>query len=214
MILPLGYLFTLTRDVRKLTALLLIVGLSWGVNGHALANTQQVEVSQEIWGQYQGQDILRFTLENQQGMQVSVTNWGAYVTSMIVPDRNGTLEDVVLGYDSADAYVQDCCYNGATVGRYANRIAGGRFNIDGKPVQLSVKTDGGNKGNHLHGGDQGFNKKLWHAEQVGERVEMRYLSVDGEEGYPGNVQIKVIFSLNSDNEFKIRFILFRIFILI
>ncbi|MEH6712066.1 MAG: aldose epimerase family protein [Paraglaciecola polaris] len=205
MILPLGYLFTLTRDVRKLTALLLIVGLSWGVNGHALANTQQVEVSQEIWGQYQGQDILRFTLKNQQGMQVSVTNWGAYVTSMIVPDRNGTLEDVVLGYDSADAYVQDCCYNGATVGRYANRIAGGRFNIDGKPVQLSVKTDGGNKGNHLHGGDQGFNKKLWHAEQVGERVEMRYLSVDGEEGYPGNVQIKVIFSLNNDNEFKIRF---------
>lgn len=177
---------------------------AWADNQHE-SNIQKIVVNQEIWGKYNGQNILRFTLQNDKGMQVSVSNWGAYVTSIIIPDRNGKLEDVILGYDSADAYVHDCCYNGATVGRYANRIAAGRFVLDGKTVQLSVKADGGNKGNHLHGGERGFNKKLWQAKQVGDRIEMHYLSVDGEEGYPGEIQIKVVFSLNNNNEFKISF---------
>ncbi|WP_205967687.1 aldose epimerase family protein [Paraglaciecola sp. 20A4] len=187
------------------TALVLLLLATVIVNASAFANSEQVTVSKEVWGHYQGQNILQFTLENKNGMQVSLTNWGAYVTSINVPDRNGKLEDVILGYDSAQAYVDDCCYNGATVGRFANRIAGGRFYIDGKKIQLSVKTNGGNKGNHAHGGEQGFNKKLWQAKQVDEKVEMRYLSPDGEEGYPGNAQISVLFSLNNDNEFSVTF---------
>ena len=175
----------------------------------ALLNAQEdkydVVVTQEVWGQYEGEEIKRFTLSNQHGMRVSVTNWGAYVTSIVVPDKQGTFEDVVLGYDSADEYVHDCCYNGATVGRFANRIAGGRFQIDGKPVQLSVKRDGGNKGNHAHGGEVGFNKKLWHARQVPGGVEMRYLSLDGEEGYPGNANVTVLYRLNANNEFTVSF---------
>tara|TARA_R110000744_G_scaffold74005_1_gene147948 strand:- start:1817 stop:3061 length:1245 start_codon:yes stop_codon:yes gene_type:complete len=175
----------------------------------ALLNAQEGEsdvvVTQEVWGQYEGEEIKRFTLSNQYGMRVSVTNWGAYVTSIVVPDKKGAFEDVVLGYDSADEYVQDCCYNGATVGRFANRIAGGHFRIDGKPVQLSVKRDGGNKGNHAHGGEVGFNKKLWHARQVRGGVEMRYLSLDGEEGYPGNANVTVLYRLNANNEFTVSF---------
>ena len=175
----------------------------------ALLNAQEGEsnvvVTQEVWGQYEGEEIKRFTLSNQYGMRVSVTNWGAYVTSIVVPDKQGAFEDVVLGYDSADEYVHDCCYNGATVGRFANRIAGGHFRIDGKPVQLSVKRDGGNKGNHAHGGEVGFNKKLWHARQVRGGVEMRYLSLDGEEGYPGNANVTVLYRLNANNEFTVSF---------
>ncbi len=175
----------------------------------ALLNAQEGEsdvvVTQEVWGQYEGEEIKRFTLSNQSGMRVSVTNWGAYVTSIVVPDKQGAFEDVVLGYDSADEYVHDCCYNGATVGRFANRIAGGHFRIDGKPVQLSVKRDGGNKGNHAHGGEVGFNKKLWHARQVRGGVEMRYLSLDGEEGYPGNANVTVLYRLNANNEFTVSF---------
>lgn len=175
----------------------------------ALLNAQEGEsdvvVTQEVWGQYEGEEIKRFTLSNQYGMRVSVTNWGAYVTSIVVPDKQGAFEDVVLGYDSADEYVRDCCYNGATVGRFANRIAGGHFRIDGKPVQLSVKRDGGNKGNHAHGGEVGFNKKLWHARQVRGGVEMRYLSLDGEEGYPGNANVTVLYRLNANNEFTVSF---------
>ncbi|GAC24689.1 aldose 1-epimerase [Paraglaciecola mesophila KMM 241] len=175
----------------------------------ALLNAQEGEsnvvVTQEVWGQYEGEEIKRFTLSNQYGMRVSVTNWGAYVTSIVVPDKQGAFEDVMLGYDSADEYVHDCCYNGATVGRFANRIAGGHFRIDGKPVQLSVKRDGGNKGNHAHGGEVGFNKKLWHARQVRGGVEMRYLSLDGEEGYPGNANVTVLYRLNANNEFTVSF---------
>tara|TARA_R110002167_G_scaffold181341_1_gene381587 strand:- start:32 stop:1252 length:1221 start_codon:yes stop_codon:yes gene_type:complete len=185
------------------SSLLFSTHLRAGEQGES--DTVHVTISQEVWGQYKGQDILRFTLQNQQGMQVSVINWGAYVTSVRVPDRNGVIEDVILGYDSAEAYVHDCCYNGATVGRYANRIEGGRFVIDGKTIQLTVKADGGNKGNHLHGGEQGFNKKLWQARRVRNHVEMEYLSLDTEEGYPGNTLVKVLFSLTNNNEFKISF---------
>ncbi|MBU3019170.1 galactose mutarotase [Paraglaciecola agarilytica] len=171
----------------------------------AQGNEPLVSIREEVWGHYQGQDIKRFTLSNDNGMQVSVTNWGAYVTSILVPDKNGLIEDVVLGYDSAEEYINDCCYNGATVGRFANRIAGGRFQVDGKAVQLSVKQAGGNKGNHAHGGEVGFNKRLWQAKLTANGVEMHYLSPDGEEGYPGNAQVSVRYSLNKDNEFTVHF---------
>lgn len=216
MMLPLSTMPFLTINVIRCCArlgyLLLMISVALTVNSQTLQEdnqgnlkTGQVSVKQEIWGQYNGQDISRFTLQNSQGMQVSVTNWGAYVTSIKVPDRHAKFEDVILGYDNAQDYLDDCCFNGATVGRYANRIAAGRFDIDGETIQLSVKSNGGNKGNHLHGGEQGFNKKLWQAQQVGNHVEMSYLSVDGEEGYPGNLQVKVIFNLDNNNGFKISF---------
>lgn len=206
----LSYLYKMGRGFR-FSVFLLIMSLPWSAYSQTSSSAQskikatQVTITEEIWGQYKGHEIQRFTFKNAKGMQVSVTNWGAYVTSILVPNKNAKFEDVILGYDTAKEYVDDCCFNGATVGRFANRIANGRFDIDEETIQLSVKSTGGNKGNHLHGGEKGFNKKLWRAQQVGNQVEMFYLSQDGEEGYPGNLSAKVVFSLDNNNGFKISY---------
>jgi aldose 1-epimerase len=150
-----------------------------------------------------GQEAFLYTLTNRSGMQVTITNYGAAVTSLLAPDRNGKLEDVVLGYDSLSGYVKDKAYFGAIVGRYGNRIAGGRFTLDGKQYQLTIN-DGKN---HLHGGTHGFNKVLWKAEPMQtdstQSLKLTYLSPDGEEGYPGNVTVQVIYTLNDKNELVI-----------
>lgn len=172
---------------------------------HSRALTSVIEISEHPWGIYNSQVITRYTLSNSNGMQVSMTNWGAYVTSIMVPDKHGHIEDVILGYDTAQEYINDCCFNGASVGRVANRIAGGSFEINGEQVKLSTKQRGANKGHHLHGGEIGFNKKVWTARQISDGIEMQYLSPHGEEGYPGNLNIKAIFTLNNNDEFSIRY---------
>jgi aldose 1-epimerase len=143
-----------------------------------------------------------FTMTNTNGMQVKITNYGGIITSWTAPDKNGQYEDIVLGYDSLDHYVKNNPYFGAIIGRYGNRIAKGKFSLDGKNYNLAVN----NIGNHLHGGIIGYDKVLWTAEIIeGENTALKltYLSKDGEEGYPGNLQVTVIYTLTNDNELKI-----------
>jgi aldose 1-epimerase len=151
-----------------------------------------------------GQPVDLYLLTNQKGMSVAITNYGGTIVTLKVPDRKGASADVVLGYDSVAAYAAGKSYFGATIGRYGNRIAHGKFSLDGNTYTLP-KNDGDNT---LHGGLIGFNKKVWKAVTVPSEnasvLELTYLSVDGEEGFPGNLNVKVVFTLPQDkNELKI-----------
>ena len=147
-----------------------------------------------------GSEVYNFTLKNKAGMKMTISEFGATVISILVPDKNGKIEDVVLGYDKLDDYVNGTSYFGAIVGRYGNRIGKGKFSLDGIEYQLTIN-DGDN---HLHGGKIGFNKVLWKGEfsksDSGESVKLNYESADGEEGYPGKANISVIYTLTENNE--------------
>jgi aldose 1-epimerase len=148
-----------------------------------------------------GQTIDLFVLTNENGVEAAITNYGAILVSLKVPDRTGEFADVVLGYDTLDGYVGDTRFLGATIGRYANRIAGGTFTLDGVVYSLAR-----NRGeNHLHGGNRGFNKVRWEATVTGDALQLRYLSVDGEEGYPGNLSVEVTYTLTNDDELRIEY---------
>ena len=150
-----------------------------------------------------GREIDLYTLANKNGVEVDITNYGGRVVSIKTPDRNGKLDDIALGFDSADGYLKENPFFGALVGRYGNRIAKGRFKLNGVEYKLAVN-DGEN---HLHGGLKGFDKVLWKARDVSEgqtpRLELTYLSKDGEEGYPGNLSVTVVYSLSENNELRI-----------
>jgi aldose 1-epimerase len=151
-----------------------------------------------------GEVVKRFTLVNGHGMKVQVINYGAAITSLIVPDGKGALRDVVLGFDDIDGYLGAYGKNpyfGATIGRVANRTARGKFSLNGKDYQLTVN----NGENHLHGGINGFDKVLWDTYVDDEKVVFSYLSKDGEEGYPGIVLSNVTFRLTPQNVLDIKF---------
>jgi len=144
-----------------------------------------------------------FTFVNQNGLKAKVTSYGALLTELHVPDRDGKLGDVVLGFEDLESYVKGHPHFGCTTGRFANRIARGKFALNGKAYQLACN----NGPNHLHGGPKGIDKKVWSAVPVksakGEAIKFSYLSPDGEEGYPGNLQIEVTYTLTHDNELQI-----------
>jgi len=142
--------------------------------------------------------IREYTLKNKNGMIVKITNYGARITSIVAPDRDGNMADVTLGYDSVEGYINaiDRPYFGSVVGRYGNRIGKGRFSIDGAEYELATN----NGENHLHGGNMGFDKVVWGAEVVENGVKLTYLAKDGEEGYPGNLKLSVTYTLTDDNE--------------
>jgi len=144
-----------------------------------------------------------YTLTNASGASVSITNYGGIVTSIIVPDKDGNLGDVALGYDKVEKYVEGSPYFGCITGRYANRIRNGKFSIDGKEYTLAINNDP----NHLHGGEVGFDKVIWNAEpfssKAGNGLKLTRVSPDGEEGYPGNLSCTVIYTWTDDNELKI-----------
>ncbi len=150
-----------------------------------------------------GVPVKLFTMTNGDGMMVKVTNYGGIITELHVPDREGKLADVTHGFDSVTPYEGDVPYFGALIGRYGNRIAQGRFAIDGVPYQLDIN----NGANHLHGGSEGFHKQVWkaraftRADEVG--VTLQYTSADGEMGYPGKLQVEVEYQLNNANELKV-----------
>lgn len=151
-----------------------------------------------------GTAVQLYTLTNSRGTEVKITNYGATITSLKVADREGKLEDVVLGFDSLEGYLQPGVpYFGSIVGRYGNRIANARFSLDGQEYQLAAN-DGPN---HLHGGNKGYDKVLWQAEEVqsneGPALKLQYRSPDGEEGYPGNLDIAVTYTLTEADELKI-----------
>ena len=146
-----------------------------------------------------------YTLRNQNGMIMAVTDYGGIIVSLYVPDRQGNLADIVLGYDNVQTCIKGSPYFGAIVGRYANRICKGRFTLDGKAYTLARNNDG----NHLHGGLRGFDKVLWDAEPFetddGPGLKLHYLSKDGQEGYPGNLDVTVTYVLTNNNELKVDF---------
>ena len=141
-----------------------------------------------------------FTLTNRHGVRVRVSDFGALLISVETPDRNGRTAEITLGYDHLNQWIADTYYLGATVGRFGNRIANGRFTLDGKSYQLATNNAPAGIPCHLHGGIQGFNKVLWDHEILPDGVRLTYLSRDGEEGYPGNLTAVVTFTLNEDNE--------------
>jgi aldose 1-epimerase len=147
-----------------------------------------------------------FTLTNGHGLEMRAVTYGGIIVSLSVPDRDGTVADVVLGHDSLEEYLSDSSYFGAIIGRFANRIAGARFTVDGKPYQL-VANDGAN---HLHGGRTGFDRVVWQAAPLGTgdgaAVAMSYTSPDGEEGYPGNLNARVRYTLRERNELVVDFL--------
>ena len=149
--------------------------------------------------------LFRSTLTNRRGAEVKITNYGGIITSLKVPDRKGNRDDIVLGFDNLDAYLKGSPYFGAIIGRYANRIAKGRFTLNGHQYTLAVN----NGENHLHGGIKGFDKVVWTARPLkvpnGAALRLTYLSKDAEEGYPGNLSVRVIYTLTNANELKIEY---------
>ena len=148
-----------------------------------------------------GAEVQLFSLTNDQGMEVKITNYGAIITAVNVPDRNGKVDDVVLGHDTLEGYLNRSRYFGALCGRYANRIARGRFALNGNSYSLAVN----NGENHLHGGLKGFDKVVWHATEISDGLQLTYQSTDGEEGYPGNLETMVEYALTSGNELRIEY---------
>jgi len=151
-----------------------------------------------------GQKVDLYTLANENGMKISISNYGATVVNLLAPDRNGKLADVVLGFDSFAPYPVKSPYFGAIVGRYGNRIDKGRFTLDGKSYKLTLN-DGPN---HLHGGAKGFDKRIWKGEILKSNepsVEFTLHAADGEEGYPGNLVAVVTYTLTNKNEIRISY---------
>src|ERR1043166_6991977 len=149
----------------------------------------------------EGTPVDLFTLRNSQGAEAKISNYGGIVVSLKVPDRNGKMGDVVLGYDHLEGYLKETPYFGALVGRYGNRIAKGKFTLSGQQYTLATN----NGPNALHGGLRGFDKVVWEAKPSasGARLELHYLSKDGEEGYPGNLAVTAIYTLTDDNALRL-----------
>jgi aldose 1-epimerase len=158
------------------------------------------------YGTVDGKPVSLYTLTNARGMEVKITNYGGTITEVHVPDKNGTMADVVLGFDKLDGYLDKSPFFGCIAGRVANRIAKGKFTLDGKDYSLFVN----NGPNALHGGKKGFDKKVWEF-RAGEQipgfpaVDLHYQSPDGEEGYPGNLDAYVSYKLDDDNALHINY---------
>ena len=164
-----------------------------------------MKLTQRPFGQTPYGEATLHTFANDNGLEVSITNYGGAITSIIVPDRMGNPGDVVLGYDTVEEYVKHPRFMGALIGRYANRIAHGKFSLNGIEYQLAQN----NGANHLHGGVKAFHKVLWSAEseQLPHEavLHLTYFSKDGEENYPGNLSVKVDYVVNDHNEMEIRY---------
>jgi aldose 1-epimerase len=162
-------------------------------------------IEKRSWGTFDGKQVYLYTLRNSSGIKVTITNYGGTVTTVSAPDRNKKFEDVVLGFDSLAGYTSkaNTGYFGALIGRYANRLAHGTFTLDGK--QYHIPTNEG--ANTLHGGNRGFNQRVWDSKDVssaeGAALELHYLSPDGEEGFPGNLDVTVRYTLGNDNGLRI-----------
>ncbi len=164
------------------------------------------EVSRQPFGRTKdGKAVEIFTLRNSKGAEARISNYGGLVVSLKVPDRNGQMGDVVLGYDTLADYIKDTPYFGAMIGRYGNRIAKGKFTLDGKEYTLAVN----NGPNALHGGLKGFDKVVWTPKVLllpeGAALELRYVSKDGEEGYPGTLSVVAVYALTDDNALKLEY---------
>eukprot|EP01121_Diplochlamys_sp_Union-15-3_P006652 TRINITY_DN1715_c0_g1_i1.p1 TRINITY_DN1715_c0_g1~~TRINITY_DN1715_c0_g1_i1.p1 ORF type:complete len:372 (-),score=72.86 TRINITY_DN1715_c0_g1_i1:64-1128(-) len=163
------------------------------------------QITKQEWGKTsQGELVHLYTLKNKNGASTSILTYGGMVVSLLVPDRSGKLVDVVIGFDDLEGYQKDVAYIGALVGRYANRIAKGKFTLNGKEYTLACNHHGTN---HIHGGVHGFNSKVWKAEEKttdqGPSLILTCFSKDGEENYPGNLNVKVVYTFTDQNALRI-----------
>ena len=185
------------RISRVLTAVLWLLAI-------ALVAQAQGSITRQSFGKTEaGENVDLYTLRNTHGVEATITNYGGIVVSLKVPDRSGKFDDVVLGFNDLDSYLKPGPYFGALIGRYGNRIAKGRFTLNGTEYKLAVN----NGENHLHGGIKGFDKVVWTGKEMktknGPALSLTYLSKDGEEGYPGNLTATVVYTLTNNNELKI-----------
>tara|TARA_R100000908_G_scaffold64032_1_gene46601 strand:- start:15633 stop:16763 length:1131 start_codon:yes stop_codon:yes gene_type:complete len=177
------------------TLLLLVVGLL------SASCTNKTQSNEKVFGEMEdGRTAHIYTLKNSNGMEVKITNYGGIITSVLAPDTQGNFDNVVLGYENLAKYEADHPFFGALIGRFGNRIANGKFTLNGEEYELTIN-DGQH---HLHGGTGGFWQVLWTVESHSDStVELSYLSEDGDQGYPGNLQVKVLYTLTENNELRI-----------
>lgn len=164
-----------------------------------------MSIKKELFGKYRECEVYKYTLTNTNGMSVVISNFGATILSINVPDKNGEDADVICGYDDLQSYVEADGYQGAIIGRVGNRICRGKFTLDGIDYNMYIN----NGPNHLHGGKEGFDKKIWQVLSIKDDAEpsikLFWLSKDGEEGYPGNLSVTVTYTLNKNSELSIRY---------
>lgn len=182
--------------------------LAAGLTGcKSMSHTAKGSISKIEFGKTtDGTPVQLYTLRNSQGMTATIMTYGGIVTSLQTPDRDGKFGDVVLGYDNLDGYLKSTPYFGALIGRYGNRIARGKFSLDGVDYTLATN----NVPNHLHGGLKGFDKVVWTVEKAdvgsnGPELTLTYLSKDGEEGYPGNLTVQATYSVTERNALEVKF---------
>jgi len=162
----------------------------------------KMKTAKELEIELNGKPISLYTLHNKNGLSVDITNYGGKIVRLMVPDKNGKFEDIVLGFDTLEEFIEKEEYFGAICGRFANRIKDGKFSIDGNEYNLAVN----NGTNSLHGGIDAFNSKVWTVKSVSQQeLVLELFSADGEEGFPGNLNATVTYSLSDDNEVKIHF---------
>ena len=165
-----------------------------------------MNIGKELFGKTPaGTEVMLYTLRNRQNLTVKIITYGGIITGLQAPDKEGKTADVVLGFNTLEEYLGEHPYFGAIVGRYANRIAGGRFMLNGTEYKLAINEEKC----HLHGGNTGFDKVVWDAEEIKSDkwvgVRMSYLSKDGEEGYPGNLRVTVTYQLNNQSELAVEY---------
>ena len=181
-----------------LTVMISVAIISCGVK------KEEMTMQKSVFGTTQeGQEVFAYTLKNKSGMEATVITFGATLVSLSAPDRNGAMADIVLGFDSLSGYLTQNPYFGSTIGRYGNRIGKGKFKLNGVEYTLAVN----NGPNHLHGGIKGFDKVIWTVDEkesvAGTSLVFLYVSKDGEEGYPGALSVKLVYSLTDSNELRI-----------
>ena len=193
------------RDLTLLVPIVVLLIAAGCVQETKEKNTKKksMKITEEIFGMADTTEVYLYTMTNDNGMCVKISNYGGIVTSILTPDKDGNMADVVLGFDELQPYLDGHPYFGCIVGRYGNRIALGKFSIDGEEYTLATN----NGPNHLHGGIKGFDKVVWDAETKRSAdsltLILKYTSPDMEEGYPGNLRVRVAYILNNDNELKI-----------
>jgi aldose 1-epimerase len=182
-----------------------MISLAIGLSGCSTSAPSKGDISEKPFGTADGKPVTLYTLRNQNGVEVSICNYGGLVISLKVPDRNGKLGDVVLGFDNIQDYIKSSPYFGALIGRYGNRIAKGKFTLDGHEYSLATN----NGPNALHGGLKGFDKVVWEARtydsDAGPALELTHISKDGDQGYPGDLSVKAVYTQTPDNALKLEY---------
>lgn len=168
------------------------------------ASSSKAGITKAEWGNIDDKNVYLYTLVNDKGTTVTITNYGGTVTSFITEDKNSNKSSIIIGFDSLQPYLQKPPYFGALIGRYGNRIGDAKFTLDGLEYKLAAN----NGKNHLHGGLKGFDKVVWDATVLSDSIPtltLKYVSKDGEEGYPGNLNVTVQYTLTNDDELKIEY---------